>query len=68
MDEVHLAQIRLARVPRHARAVPDCDALMRVTLDAQPRDELDACLRRLAEGVAATPGYGDDQCGQMNPR
>lgn len=66
MDEVHLAQIRLPWVPRHARAVPDRGALMRVSLDAQPRDEPDTCLRGLAEGVAGTPGHCDDQCGQMS--
>ena len=67
VDEVHLAQIRLPRVPRHARPVPDRGALMRVSLDAQPRDEPDACLRGLAEGVAGTPSHANDQGGQMSP-
>lgn len=38
VDEVHLAQIRLPWVPRHARAVSDRGALMSVSLDAQPRN------------------------------
>ena len=67
VDEVDLAQIRLRRIPRHARAMPDRGALMRVSVDAQPRDEPDTCLRGLAEGVAGAPGHGDDQRGQMNP-
>ena len=66
VDEVHLPQVRLQRVPRHARPVPDGDALMRVSLHAQPRDETDTGLRRLAEGVAATPCDGDDECGQWS--
>ena len=42
MNQMHLAQIGLARVARHSRAMPDGRSHVRVTLDSQPREQPDA--------------------------
>ena len=42
MDEVDLAQVRLARIARDARAMLDRHALVRVALDTEPGQQTDA--------------------------
>jgi hypothetical protein len=60
VDEVHLAEVGLSRVPRHARTMSDSSPLVGVALHAQTSDEVDSRLRRLAEGVSGAPGHRDD--------
>ena len=56
VDEVHLAQVRLRWVARHARAVLHRRARVRVAFDAEPGHQLDAFDRELAEHVLGRTG------------
>ena len=57
---MHLAQVGLGRVARHARAVLDRLAHVRVALDAEPGQKADAVLVRLAEAVSWIAAHGGD--------
>lgn len=61
MDQMNLAQIGLKRIPAHLRAMLDGLSHMRIALDSQAGEELDALYRRLAECVrwAAAHSYYD---------
>lgn len=61
MDEMDLAQVRLARVTAHSRAVLDGRASMRVPRDAEAGEEAGALAIGLAEGVAWAGADGDDE-------
>src|SRR5215213_544932 len=50
---MHLTQVGLRGVPRHARAVLHRLTLMGITRDAEPGQELNARLIRFAHGVRA---------------
>ena len=56
VDEVDLAQVRLRRVARDARAVLDGLAGVRVAGDAEPGDERDRVHDRLADAVLRRRG------------
>jgi hypothetical protein len=52
MDQMHLPQVRDARVLRLARQVLHRHAKMRIALDAQPGDQPNPVAARLAETVS----------------
>src|SRR5450755_37956 len=54
MDQMHLAQVRLARITRYSRTMLDGLAEMRITLNTQPSNESDMILLRFAKGVRRT--------------
>ena len=60
MDDVHLPQVRLVRVDRDARAVLHGDARMRVTFDAESRDQADRLLIRFGHAVCRAATHRHD--------
>ena len=63
-DQMHLPQVRLARIARHARAVLDRHPTMRVTQHTLPRDQGQVRHRVFGEAVPPVPRQGDnDGCG-----
>lgn len=48
---MHLAQIRLRGIHRHARKMLHRRSGMRIALDAEAGNQANACLVRLAEGM-----------------
>src|SRR5215472_19190044 len=60
MNEVDLAQIRLARIAFDARAVLHARAGMRVAFDAEPREQPDTLFVRLAHCVPGAAAHSDD--------
>ena len=60
VDQMHLAQIGLGRIPADAGAVLDRLAHMGVAGDAESREQANAQGRRLAEVMAAAGADGDD--------
>ena len=59
MDQVDLAQVGLARITRHPRAVFDRHAEMRVAFHPQPSEEPDAFPIRLGKGVRRAEAHSD---------
>ena len=68
MNQVHLPEVGLRGITRHARAVLHRHAHMSVTLDTKTGNEANAILRRLAEAVRAALAYGDDGADQLFAR
>src|SRR5437764_15352881 len=62
MDQVDLAQIGLGRVARDARAMLDGCALMRVAIDAEPRQKPDAVLVGFHQRVLRAAADCRDHC------
>ncbi len=60
VDQMHLAQVGLGRVPSHARAVLNRDALVGVALHAQPRQKVGLLGQALREPVPGVPRHGYD--------
>jgi hypothetical protein len=60
MNQVNLAQIWVGGVSCHPGAMLDSLAHMRVSLDAQASNKLDAVLILLAESMAAARANGND--------
>jgi hypothetical protein len=60
MDQVHLSQVGLRRVARHARAVLHSSAGVRVALDAEAFEQPNAYLVRLREAVRRAAAHGQD--------
>src|SRR5207244_1188866 len=60
MDQMNLPQIGLGGIASHPRAMFDGYAEMRVAFDAEPRQQSDARLARLAHRVPAAAAHGDD--------
>src|SRR5690606_23038986 len=62
MDQMNLAQVWLAGIALHARAVLDRFAHVRVALDPQAGQEPDDCLVGLRERVRRATADGYDFC------
>src|SRR5215813_1563204 len=60
VDQMNLPQIPLSGVAGHPRAMFDGFAEMRIAFNAEPRQQSDAVLVRLAHRVLGAAAYCDD--------
>src|SRR5450759_1577717 len=54
IDQMHLAQVGLARITRYSRTLLDGLAALRITLNTQPSNDSDAVLLWFGKGACRT--------------